>query len=99
MNEWVKALVRGARRTLGVAPVKKSAATSDKVLAIVAAASGTAPASAIDASTGNLGLIELPGHPKHHRPGCADLHALLGQELRVRAITPPVPAPFQISVE
>jgi hypothetical protein len=29
-------LVRGARRTLGVAPVKKAAATSDKVLAMVA---------------------------------------------------------------
>ena len=27
--------MRGARRTLGVAPVKKAAATSDKVLAMV----------------------------------------------------------------
>jgi site-specific recombinase XerD len=36
-DERVKAVMRGARRTLGVAPVKKSAATSDKVLAMVAA--------------------------------------------------------------
>jgi site-specific recombinase XerD len=35
-DERVKAVMRGARRTLGVAPVKKSAATSDKVLAMVA---------------------------------------------------------------
>jgi hypothetical protein len=35
-DERVKAVIRGARRTLGVAPVKKSAATSDKVLAMVA---------------------------------------------------------------
>jgi hypothetical protein len=30
--------MRGARRTLGVAPTKKAAATSDKVLAMVAGA-------------------------------------------------------------
>jgi hypothetical protein len=36
-DERVKAVMRGARRTLGVAPVKKTAATSDKVLAMVAA--------------------------------------------------------------
>jgi site-specific recombinase XerD len=35
-DERVKAVMRGARRTLGVAPVKKSAATADKVLAMVA---------------------------------------------------------------
>jgi site-specific recombinase XerD len=35
-DERVKAVMRGARRTLGVAPIKKSAATSDKVLAMVA---------------------------------------------------------------
>jgi site-specific recombinase XerC len=35
-DERCKATMRGARRTLGVAPVKKSAATSDKVLAMVA---------------------------------------------------------------
>jgi integrase len=35
-DERVKAVVRGARRTLGVKPVKKAAATSDKVLAMVA---------------------------------------------------------------
>jgi hypothetical protein len=39
-DERVKAVVRGARRTLGVAPVKKSAATSDKVLAMVAGGEG-----------------------------------------------------------
>jgi site-specific recombinase XerD len=36
-DERVKAVVRGARRTLGTAPAKKTAATSDKVLAMVAA--------------------------------------------------------------
>ncbi len=36
-DERVKAVVRGARRTLGTAPTKKAAATSDKVLAMVAA--------------------------------------------------------------
>ncbi len=36
-DERVKAVVRGARRTLGIAPDKKAAATSDKVLAMVAA--------------------------------------------------------------
>jgi len=35
-DERVKAVMRGARRTLGVAPVKKAAATSDKLLAMVA---------------------------------------------------------------
>jgi site-specific recombinase XerD len=35
-DERVKAVLRGARRTLGVAPTKKVAATSDKVLAMVA---------------------------------------------------------------
>jgi site-specific recombinase XerD len=35
-DERVKAVMRGARRTLGVAPLKKSAATADKVLAMVA---------------------------------------------------------------
>jgi hypothetical protein len=35
-DERVKAVMRGARRTLGVAPVKKSAAASDKLLAMVA---------------------------------------------------------------
>src|SRR5271163_1732765 len=35
-DERVKAVVRGARRTRGVAPVKKAAATSDKVLAMAA---------------------------------------------------------------
>jgi site-specific recombinase XerD len=35
-DERVKAVVRGTRRTRGVAPVKKAAATSDKVLAMVA---------------------------------------------------------------
>jgi hypothetical protein len=35
-DERVKAVMRGACRTLGVAPVKKAAATSDKVLAMVA---------------------------------------------------------------
>jgi site-specific recombinase XerD len=36
-DERVKAVVRGARRTLGTAPAKKAAATADKVLAMVAA--------------------------------------------------------------
>jgi site-specific recombinase XerD len=36
-DERVKAVVRSARRTLGTAPTKKAAATSDKVLAMVAA--------------------------------------------------------------
>jgi site-specific recombinase XerD len=39
-DERVKAVMRGARRTLGVAPVKKSAATADKVLAMVAGSGG-----------------------------------------------------------
>jgi hypothetical protein len=39
-DERVKAVVRGARRTLGTAPAKKAAATSDKVLAMVAVKGG-----------------------------------------------------------
>jgi site-specific recombinase XerD len=34
-DERVKAVLRGARRTFGVAPVKKAAATADKVIAMV----------------------------------------------------------------
>jgi site-specific recombinase XerD len=34
-DERVKAVVRGARRTFGTAPLKKAAATSDKVIAMV----------------------------------------------------------------
>jgi site-specific recombinase XerD len=34
-DERVKSVVRGARRTLGVAPVKKSAATADKLIGMV----------------------------------------------------------------
>jgi site-specific recombinase XerD len=34
-DERVKSVVRGARRTLGVAPIKKTAATADKILGMV----------------------------------------------------------------
>jgi hypothetical protein len=42
-----EAVMQGARRTLGVAAIKKSAATSDKVLAMVAGGARGSPASAI----------------------------------------------------